>query len=424
MSIEEIYKLFEQSPRISTDSRNIIAGSLFFALRGASFDGNLFAVEALKRGAAYSVIESAEVLALAEAEYATRLILVDDVLRTLQLLARHHRRVLAIEILAITGSNGKTTTKELTLTALEAGFRVGATLGNLNNHIGVPLTLLSFDSSMQMAIVEMGASSCGEIAELCEIAEPNFGIITNIGRAHLDGFGGEAGVRSAKGELYDWLSKSGGVAFVARDSEVLVEMAGERPQMEISLYDYSLAEGVEHNLVGDYNRYNVAAAVAIARYFGVEEAALRAAIAEYSPSNNRSQRVETKSNTLVVDCYNANPSSMSAAIDNFLREPTTRRGGKALILGDMLELGEWTDSEHIAIIETISKGDFAAIYLVGISFANAYQELSDRIDRDVVWSFDDRERLIEHIDHSPLRDMMVLIKGSRSIRLEEIIKKL
>ncbi len=356
MEIKELYELFKRSPRISTDSRNIIGDSLFFALRGASFDGNLFAVEALSRGAVYSVIDSAEVLASADADaaVASRLILVDDVLRTLQLLARHHRRELGVDVLAITGSNGKTTTKELTLAALSPKYRMGATKGNLNNHIGVPLTLLSFDDTMQMAIVEMGASSCGEIAELCAIAEPDFGVVTNVGRAHLEGFGGEEGVRRAKGELYDWLSGHEGVAFVACDNSALVDMAIERCPMEMITYGYSVADGVEHNLVGDYNRYNVAAAVAIARYFGVDEVALRGAIAAYKPENNRSQRVVSDRNTLIVDCYNANPSSMQAAIDNFEREVAAGGGGKVLILGDMLELGEWSCAEHTAVVERVA----------------------------------------------------------------------
>lgn len=422
MTIEELYELFVGSPRISTDSRNIIKDSLFFALRGASFDGNKFAVDALRLGARYSIVDSASVVEQVDASLVERLILVDDVLRTLQALARHHRRALGIDILAITGSNGKTTTKELTLAALSAKYHIGATKGNFNNHIGVPLTLLSFDKSMQMAIVEMGASSCGEIAELCAIAEPDFGLITNVGRAHLEGFGGEEGVRRAKGELYDWLSRNDGVAFVASDSEALVDMAIERSPIEFVTYSYSLADGVESHLVGEYNRYNIAAAVAVARYFGVDEAALREAIAAYNPDNNRSQRVLTERNRLIVDCYNANPSSMQVAIDNFTSEQFDGTGGKIVILGDMLELGEWSCSEHRAIIERLLECGFAEAYLVGECFAEAYKELSSDLSR--ITSFGDREALLQQLREVEIDGASILIKGSRGIRLEEVVKYL
>lgn len=427
MSIEELYELFVRSPRISTDSRNIINDSLFFALRGASFDGNQFAVEALKLGAAYSIIDSKEVFDRALDDGAVvveRLILVDDVLTTLQNLARHHRRVLGLDILAITGSNGKTTTKELTLAALSPKYRMGATKGNLNNHIGVPLTLLSFDETMQMAIVEMGASSCGEIAVLCAIAEPDFGVITNVGRAHLEGFGGEEGVRRAKGELYDWLSVNEGIAFVACDNSTLIDMAVERCPMEFVMYGYSVADGVEHRLVGEYNRYNVAAAVAIARHFRVDETELREAIAAYVPENNRSQRVVTERNELILDCYNANPSSMQVAIDNFVTEKCDREGGKVVVLGDMLELGEWSHAEHVAVVERVVSGGFAAVYLVGGCFAEAYNSVGAVVDSSSVVSFADREALLTYVAESQISDSLILIKGSRGIRLEEVVKYL
>ncbi|MFR9619598.1 MAG: UDP-N-acetylmuramoyl-tripeptide--D-alanyl-D-alanine ligase [Rikenellaceae bacterium] len=414
MNIEELYRLFECYPRISTDSRRVEDGSLFFALRGASFDGNRYAVAALSSGAQYSVVDDVSLLASVDEAVAQRLILVDDVLKTLQMLARYHRRELGCDILAITGSNGKTTTKELVRVALAAGGEVAATRGNFNNHIGVPLTLLSFAKGISMGIVEMGASSCGEIARLCEIAEPNYGVVTNVGRAHLEGFGGEQGVRRAKGELYDWLAANGGRAFVPSGDGVLTQMAGEREGLDVVWYGYDLADGVEHNLEGEYNRYNVATAVAIARYFGVEEQLFREAIGGWMPDNNRSQGVGTQRNWLLVDCYNANPSSMQVAIDNFVAQPLHGScDGKVVVLGDMLELGEWSQAEHRAVVERVQQGGFAASYFVGSCFGEVFDG-----------AFADRQSLGDYLDEHPVESKMILIKGSRGVGLEEIVKKL
>ena len=265
--MSSLYELYLRHPRISTDSRRIEPDSVFFALRGASFDGNRFAADALEKGAAYAVVDDPS-LPNTRPDKADRLIVVDDALQTLQALAREHRRELGLPILAITGSNGKTTTKELVSRVLAEKYEVYATRGNLNNHIGVPLTLLAMTRDVEFGIVEMGASACGEIALLCSIAEPNYGIVTNIGRAHLEGFGGPEGVRRGKGELYDWLARTGGRVFVPANDPVLMSMAAERETLAAECYPTTLADGVEHHLEGDYNRFNVAAAVAVGRVLG------------------------------------------------------------------------------------------------------------------------------------------------------------
>ena len=314
--MSSLYELYLRHPRISTDSRRIEPDSVFFALRGASFDGNRFAADALEKGAAYAVVDDPS-LPNTRPDKADRLIVVDDALQTLQALAREHRRELGLPILTITGSNGKTTTKELVSRVLAEKYEVYATRGNLNNHIGVPLTLLAMTRDVEFGIVEMGASACGEIALLCSIAEPNYGIVTNIGRAHLEGFGGPEGVRRGKGELYDWLARTGGRVFVPANDPVLMSMAAERETLAAECYPTTLADGVEHHLEGDYNRFNVAAAVAVGRYFGVDDERIRYAVGSYRPDNHRSQKIRTGQNTLILDCYNANPSSMQASLVNF-----------------------------------------------------------------------------------------------------------
>ena len=289
--MSELYDIFREHPHISTDTRNIGADSIFFALRGATFDGNRFAAEALDKGAAYAVVDDPAAVT------DERMVLVGDTLGALQELAREHRRRLAIPILAISGSNGKTTTKELVSRVLAERFEVYATRGNLNNHIGVPLTLLAMTRDTQFGVVEMGASACGEIALLASIAEPNYGILTNIGRAHLEGFGGPEGVRRGKGELFDYLAANGGRAFVPREDEMLTNMAAERDGLAAEYYSITLAEDLENHLEGHYNRFNIAAAVAVGRYFDVADERIRHAVGSYVPDNNRSQRTETGRNT-------------------------------------------------------------------------------------------------------------------------------
>lgn len=411
--MSNLYDLFRKYPLISTDTRRIEPNSLFFALRGETFDGNRFAVEALDKGAAYAVVDD---LALTGND---RIVIVQSVLIALQELAREHRRALGIPILGITGSNGKTTTKELVSRVLAERFKLYATRGNLNNHIGVPLTLLAMTPDIEFGIVEMGASACGEIALLSSICEPNYGIITNIGRAHLEGFGGSEGVRRGKGELFDFLALHKGRAFIPHEDEVLAAMAAERPTLTAEYYSTALAEGVEHHLEGDYNRFNIAAAVAIGRHFGIDDGAIRRAIASYIPDNNRSQRTRTAHNTLILDCYNANPSSMRASVENFLREPLAPHTRRLLILGDMLELGDWSEAEHAAVIRLATSTPNAEVILVGAEFGNAYRNLTE--PNSNLTHYPSRNELTAVLRENPADNALVLIKGSRGIGLERVI---
>lgn len=417
-SISDLYDLYRAHPRISTDTRHIEPGSIFFALRGATFDGNRFAAEALEKGAAAAVADDP---AAAAAAADSRILLVGDTLRALQELARTHRRALGIPILAISGSNGKTTTKELVSRVLARRFRVYATRGNLNNHIGVPLTLLAMGEDTQFGVVEMGASACGEIARLASIAEPDYGILTNIGRAHLEGFGGPEGVRRGKGELFDYLAAHGGEAFIPKEDPILMAMAAERPALRVASYSRRGAETFENRLEGEYNRFNIAAAVAVGHHFGIPEAAIREAIATYIPDNNRSQRTETTRNTLVVDCYNANPSSMRASITHFLAEPLGRRTRRVLILGDMLELGSWSGAEHREILQLAAADSEAQLLVVGREFSRvaANCAAAGRIE-----CFPTREELLDRLRLKPVTEALVLLKGSRGIGLEKALEAL
>ena len=415
--MEKLYRVFTESSGITTDSRKIGEGNLFFALHGASFDGNDYAIAALEQGASAAVIDREDILHN-NSDRAERLILVDDTLQALQALAREHRRRLAIPIIAIAGSNGKTTTKELVSRVLAERFVVSTTRGNLNNHIGVPLTLLAMNSDTEFGVVEMGASAQGEIALLCSIAEPNYGILTNIGLSHLEGFGGREGIRKGKGELFDHLNANGGRAFVPQEDEVLCEMAHAREDLAVEYYSRSIAEGFESNLTGDYNRYNIAAAVEVGRYFGIADERIAEAILSFKPDNNRSQAVKTERNQLVVDCYNANPSSMEVALDNIA---TMEAEHKVLILGDMLELGEWSEEAHINILH---KADKVAerIILVGNEFAKAYNK-SEELSAEYSLYPTTTEALAT-LDKEPVSDSLVLLKGSRGIKLEILIDKL
>ena len=416
-NLEKLYRVFTESSGITTDSRQIGEGNLFFALHGASFDGNDYAIAALEQGASAAVIDREDILHN-NPDRAERLILVDDTLQALQALAREHRRRLAIPIIAIAGSNGKTTTKELVSRVLAERFVVSTTRGNLNNHIGVPLTLLAMNSDTEFGVVEMGASAQGEIALLCSIAEPNYGILTNIGLSHLEGFGGREGIRKGKGELFDHLNANGGRAFVPQEDEVLCEMAHAREDLAVEYYSRSIAKGFESNLTGDYNRYNIAAAVEVGRYFGIADERIAEAILSFKPDNNRSQAVKTERNQLVVDCYNANPSSMEVALDNIA---TMEAEHKVLILGDMLELGEWSEEAHINILH---KADKVAerIILVGNEFAKAHSQ-SEELSAEYSLYPTTIEALVA-LDKEPVSDSLVLLKGSRGIKLEILIDKL
>lgn len=411
-----LYDIFRDSTGVTTDSRAISEGALFVALRGASFDGNRFAVDALNKGAAYAVVDDATVIEQAPEELAERLFLVEDTLYALQDLAREHREVLGIPILAVAGSNGKTTTKELVSRVLAEKYEVYATRGNLNNHIGVPLTLLAMDHTTEFGVVEMGASACGEIALLTSIAKPNYGILTNIGRSHLEGFGGVEGIRRGKGELFDYLDSTGGCAFVPADDEVLSAMAAERKNMAVEYFAFATSNGVEHQLEGDYNLKNIAAAMSIGRYFDVDESRVRHAIATYTPTNNRSQRSVTDRNTLIVDCYNANPSSMRASLESFLSERCEQP--RVCILGDMLELGEWSAEEHSSIVELVVAGDFDRIWLVGKHFEQAATTVADD---PRVSCFASREEVAQRLETEPIEGALILVKGSHSIGLEKLI---
>lgn len=398
LGTQRLYALFERYPAVATDSRRAGEGTIFFALRGDRFDGNRFALAALDAGAACAVVDDPAVAASAGEAYAGRIVTVDDALAALQALACEHRRRLGIPLLAIVGSNGKTTTKELVSRVLAEKYAVYATQGNLNNHIGVPLTLLAMTRDTELGVVEMGASACGEIALLCAIAEPNFGLITNVGRAHLEGFGGVEGVR--------------------RDDGTLVKMAAERGNLAVELYDPAIADGVGHRLEGAFNRLNVAAAMAVGRYFGVDEERIRDAVAAYRPDNNRSQRRSTARNTLVVDCYNANPSSMQASLANFLGEESV--GGKVAVLGDMLELGAWSAAEHRAAVEQALAGDVEQLWLVGTEFSAAWRAMGCGDER--VRLFATCDEAAAALQASPFAGKFVLLKGSHGIGLERLIE--
>lgn len=412
----ELYNIFEQCSGVTTDSRKVGNGELFFALRGDNFDGNRFAIQALKDGAAYAVVDNPEVAAEA-GKLSDRVILVEDSLRALQALAAEHRSFLALPIIGIVGSNGKTTTKELVRAVLAEKFEVFATQGNLNNHIGVPLTLLSMTRDTEFGIVEMGASAQKEIELLCSICQPNYGIITNIGNAHLEGFGGKEGIRKGKGELFDYLESSGGRAFIPMEDVVLCDMAVERENMEVEYYSRSVADGYKSNLSGDYNRYNIAAAVTVGRYFDIDAERIAAAIENYVPTNNRSQEVVTeRNNRLIIDCYNANPSSMEVAIANIASKRSERN---LLILGDMLELGEWSADEHCRILQLATEVENAELLLVGKEFLRAAHTLG--IDATCC---KDSAEAAEWLALSKISDTTTLLKGSRGIALEKLIDKL
>jgi UDP-N-acetylmuramoyl-tripeptide--D-alanyl-D-alanine ligase len=395
---------------------------MFFALKGDSFNGNKYAAEAIQQGAAYAVVDE-DTDAPAE-----KVLRVGNVLKVLQELATFHRRYLNIPILAITGTNGKTTTKELIAAVLKQKFNIAATQGNLNNHIGVPLTLLGMDKSTQVGVVEMGANHLHEIAELCCIAEPNAGLITNVGKAHLEGFGSFEGVKKTKAELYDYLAKAGGQVFALSDSADLKEMLSKHGVQKVITYGIaedkvSLAECApflalrmsngeiwQTKLVGNYNAPNVLAAIAVGRYFAVEEIKIRQAIEEYAPQNNRSQLVKTAANTLVMDAYNANPTSMAASVSNFA---DMRAASKLLILGDMLELGQDAQAEHQKLVELLQQLELKNACLVGKNFCKA-------AEKSIYLTFENSGLLCEYIKKEPPKGCTILIKGSRGIQLEKV----
>ena len=431
MEISELYTLFLASKGVNTDTRTIQPGQLFVALKGETFDGNAYALKALKAGADYAIVN----------EYAEgddpRLLRFPDTLRTLKELAAFHRQQLDIPVIGLTGTNGKTTTKELLREVLATHFKVAATKGNLNNDIGVPLTVLGIGPDAEIAVVEMGATHPDDISALTWVSQPAFGLITNVGKAHLLGFGSFEGVKKAKGQLYDWLSAHDGQAFVNVDDENLYEMAVSRP---LSIIPYGVAgedaeilptsaenpflrmsiggEMLETKLVGSYNAANVMAALAVGRQFGVPLQDGLAAIAAYTPSNNRSQMTRTERNVVIEDAYNANPSSMAAALDNFA---LLQADCKIVMLGDMRELGEDSVKEHVKILKKLDDCGLTHACLVGEEFKKALEEAGTP---DYVKWFATADDLAAALAERPLAGATVLVKGSNSIRMGKVLPTL
>lgn len=416
--VEKLYDVFIQHPIISTDSRRIEPGAIFFALSGDNFDGNLYAGSALDKGASYVVVDNPEVVACDDFRY----ILVYNVLEILQQLAAFHRQKLGIPVLAISGSNGKTTTKELLGVVLAQKYRVQITQGNLNNHIGVPLTLLKLDSSCELAIVEMGASHCGEIALLASIAQPNYGLLTNVGKAHLEGFGGEQGVIKGKGELFDYLQSNSGLAFYRAEDKVISAMVNDRPSLETVAYSSEI-DLPQSNLVGDYNRYNVAAAVSVGSFFSVPKDKIWEAVRSYMPTNNRSQRTKGERNMMIVDCYNANPSSVAVALENLRTECLQAEYlSKVAILGDMLELGDDALVEHRNVLTLLEQTGVDEVFLVGELFSDVASDYAPKNYK--LHTYCSSAELIERFRSQRLDSRLVLLKGSRALGLEKLIEYL
>lgn len=425
MTIEKLYALYRQSGQVSTDTRKIARGSIFFALKGDRFNANTFAQQALDSGASHVVLD--------DAAYAVdeRCIVVENVLETLQKLARHHRDQLNIPVIGLTGSNGKTTSKELLNAVLSKKFKTYATIGNLNNHIGVPLTLLAIDASVQLAVVEMGANHLGEIALLCSIANPTHGFITNIGRAHIGTFGGYENIIRAKSELYQHLITTGGTVFINSKNEILANMAKrfKSPVFYPSKGDYYHAEllgadpfvtieaengnTIETHLIGGYNFENIAAALCIGKHFGVPEAQANQAVADYQPGNMRSQMIKKETNTVILDAYNANPSSMQAAIENLA---AMNVANKVAILGDMFELEEEAEKEHRLVGRLLKENKFTKVYLCGSLMKAAKEEYPEAI------LFENKTLLMDELKNRPLHNATVLVKASRGVGLETVVE--
>ena len=418
-TMEKLYQLYKQHPHICTDTRNIVPNSLFFCLKGENFDGNNFALQALEAGTAYVVTERQD---LSENPHC---VVVDNTLKTLQLLAQYHRQQLQIPVIGITGSNGKTTTKELVAAVLSRKYNICFTQGNLNNHIGVPLTLLSITDKHEIAIVEMGASHPGEIAELCEFSMPNYGLITNIGVAHIEGFLSKENIITTKKDLYRSVMGRKGTLFVNIDDDVLTHDLDYQPVITYSTEKAADINGrivrndglisielfgkeVNTHLTGAYNLYNMLAAATVGQHFGVSEEDICAAIAQYQPANHRSQVEHKGSNTIIADYYNANPTSMTAALNNLIG---IEHPHKVAILGDMRELGNVSDEEHARILQLCRKHQLE-IYLVGSEFR---KQLSGHPH-----SFIDVDEANQYLDQHPIDNALILVKGSHSIHLDKL----
>jgi len=426
--IKDLYQIFCNHPLVSIDTRNILPGSVFFGIRGPNFNGSEFAGEALEKGAVCAVVDGS---VQSECDKFFR---VKDTLAVLQELARYHRRIIKTKVVAITGSNGKTTTKELCSAVLKRKFRVFSTTGNLNNHIGVPLTLLSLTKETEIGIVEMGANHPGEIAALCDIALPDYGLITNIGKAHLEGFGSIKGVRKTKGELFEFLIRNHKTIFVNENDPQVKSLVSYRyrncvfyqnefcngnliscdPFLKLNIQIAKDEFTLITRLVGKYNVENIVAAVAVGNHFGVSNENIRLAIGNYQPDNYRSQFIDSGRNKIVMDAYNANPSSMIPAIDNFLEMEGER---KMLIIGQMLELGDASSAEHQKVIDYLKSRQCGNVFFIGDAFVEACKGLHFRCFRTV-------EELMNEIDPARFCSNLILIKGSRGNRLEKLLSVL
>jgi len=436
MEISELYKLFLKHPNITIDSRDVPDNSIFWALKGEKFNGNKFAYSALKAGASYAIIDDKKFY------YSEKTIFVQDVLKMLQLLANYHRKQLNLPILALTGTNGKTTTKELILTILSTQYNIKATQGNFNNHIGVPLTILTFNKLTEIGIVEMGANHSGEIKELCNIAEPNFGLITNIGKAHLEGFGSFEGVIKTKAELYQSIIKNKGTIFFNSDNSVLntlekgnktlsygtnkesylkAQFLSANPFVNLEIEtSKGLKTKINSRLIGFYNFENIAAASCVGDFFKISIRNIKKAIENYIPDNNRSQFIQKNHNKIILDAYNANPTSMSLAIDNFM---DIEQKNKVIILGDMFELGKHAEKEHTNIVKKLikikQKNKNIRIYIIGSMFHSIY---INKFQNEDFESFKTTKEFINYISEKKFKEEWFFIKGSRGMKLETVVQ--
>lgn len=432
VNTEKLYNFYLNHPIISTDTRNITPGGIFFALKGEHFNANTFALQALEKGAAFAVID--------EKDYETdeRCLLVDDVLSALQQLAIHHRKQLQIPVIGLTGSNGKTTSKELINAVLAEKYKTFATLGNLNNHIGVPLSILAIKADVEVAVIEMGANHQKEIAFLSSIAQPTHGIITNVGMAHLDGFGGFEGVKKGKAELYNFLKETNGYTFINQDNNHLLEMSEKAglskiiyygttlgnaikgalkscdPFIEVEWTNHDIATSVKTQLTGSYNFENILAAICIGDFFDLTPEEINRGLANYQPKNNRSQLTKTEKNTVICDFYNANPSSMSAALQNI---SVLSADKKIAILGDMFELGPESAMAHQKIVQQAGNSGLQKLIFIGKDFA-AYQHVLEAT------FFETPDEAANYLQNYPIKDSLVLLKGSRGMKLENLMQYL
>jgi len=435
MKINDLYKLFLECSTIVTDSRKIEPNSIYFSLKGESFNGNNFAKEALEKGAKYAIIDEKT------DSSDKRLVLVNNVLDTLQQLANHHRLQFDIPIIGITGTNGKTTTKELVYTTLSTKYNTLATKGNLNNHIGVPLTLLELNAKHEIAIIEMGANHVGEILELCKIAEPNYGIVTNVGKAHLEGFGSFERIIETKKSLYDYVNTKKGINFALTENTLLNtnlesnntiyyscsdsntnnfgkgEINNSYLNVSIEKLDGQITPNniINTQIVGLYNQYNILAAITIGNYFKIPLNQIKIALENYSPTNNRSELKKTKRNQLILDAYNANPTSVTNALENFIE---MKHSNKIIILGDMLELGNYSENEHQKIVNLLIKYNLKTI-IIGLEFLKTDTKGATHINK-----YSKTKELINSNTIQEFSDSLILIKGSRGMQLEELSKYL